>query len=69
MSDVKTGGITNGNDLVAAYARTSKKHFPPAIASRSCPLKGKGSHSRRPIATVGPGSSWTSSILFSVGWV
>ncbi|KAK2047120.1 ThiJ/PfpI family protein [Colletotrichum somersetense] len=32
------GGITNGNDLVAAYARTSKKHFPPAIAEIGCQL-------------------------------
>lgn len=31
------GGITNGNDLVAAYARSSK-HFPSAIAELACKM-------------------------------
>ncbi|KND90230.1 Isonitrile hydratase [Tolypocladium ophioglossoides CBS 100239] len=26
-----SGGITNGNDLMAAYARASSKHWPPSI--------------------------------------
>ncbi|WDK13693.1 ThiJ/PfpI family protein [Colletotrichum graminicola] len=59
MSDLTIGGITNGNDLVAAYARNSKKHFPPAIAEIGCSLKEKRGDSRKPIATVGPGSSCT----------
>ncbi|KAK1600001.1 ThiJ/PfpI family protein [Colletotrichum navitas] len=36
------GGITNGNDLVAAYARNSKKHFPPAIAEIGCQMTDVG---------------------------
>ncbi|KZL87840.1 hypothetical protein CI238_05505 [Colletotrichum incanum] len=36
------GGITNGNDLVAAYARSSKKHFPAAIAEIGCQMADVG---------------------------
>ncbi|KAK6226712.1 ThiJ/PfpI family protein [Colletotrichum tabaci] len=32
------GGITNGNDLVAAYARSSEKHFPAPIAEIACQM-------------------------------
>ncbi|KAK1966275.1 ThiJ/PfpI family protein [Colletotrichum sublineola] len=40
------GGITNGNDLVAAYARSSKKHFPAAIAAIGCQMADVGDRSQ-----------------------
>ncbi|GKT48333.1 uncharacterized protein ColSpa_08514 [Colletotrichum spaethianum] len=42
VADLTTGGITNGNDLVAAYARGSRKHFPAAIAEIGCQLADVG---------------------------
>ncbi|KAI1366596.1 ThiJ/PfpI family protein [Xylaria arbuscula] len=36
-----SGGITNGNDLVAAYARTSK-HFPSAVVEIACKMADVG---------------------------
>ncbi|KAI9150398.1 Isonitrile hydratase [Paramyrothecium foliicola] len=36
-----SGGITNGNDLAAAYARSSK-HFPRAIADLACTMADVG---------------------------
>ncbi|KAI0152620.1 ThiJ/PfpI family protein [Xylariaceae sp. FL1272] len=36
-----SGGITNGNDLVAAYARTGK-HFPSAIVEVACKMADVG---------------------------
>ncbi|KAI3325063.1 ThiJ/PfpI family protein [Xylariaceae sp. AK1471] len=35
------GGITNGNDLVAAYARAGK-HFPSAVAEMACKMADVG---------------------------
>jgi hypothetical protein len=35
------GGITNGNDLVAAYARSSK-HFPQPVAELACTMADVG---------------------------
>ncbi|KAI1420618.1 class I glutamine amidotransferase-like protein [Xylaria sp. FL1777] len=31
-----SGGVTNGNDLVAAYCRASPKYFPPALVEFIC---------------------------------
>ncbi|KAL0939320.1 ThiJ/PfpI family protein [Colletotrichum truncatum] len=36
------GGITNGNDLVAAYARKNSKHFPAPIAEIACQMADVG---------------------------
>ncbi|CAG9949064.1 unnamed protein product [Clonostachys rosea f. rosea IK726] len=36
-----SGGITNGNDLVAAYARSSK-HFPSAVVELGCKMADVG---------------------------
>ncbi|WYZ34432.1 hypothetical protein EsH8_I_000708 [Colletotrichum jinshuiense] len=36
------GGITNGNDLVAAYARSSDKHFPAPIVEIACQMADVG---------------------------
>ncbi|OLN94200.1 Isonitrile hydratase 4 [Colletotrichum chlorophyti] len=36
------GGITNGNDLVAAYIRSSSRHFPAPIAEIACQMADVG---------------------------
>ncbi|EPE04053.1 hypothetical protein F503_04901 [Ophiostoma piceae UAMH 11346] len=36
-----SGGITNGNDMVAAYARASK-HFPPPVVELACSIADVG---------------------------
>lgn len=38
---VRIGGVTNGNDLVAAYARTGK-HFPSAVVEIACKMADVG---------------------------
>ncbi|TGJ85978.1 hypothetical protein E0Z10_g2775 [Xylaria hypoxylon] len=40
-----SGGITNGNDLVAAYARTGK-HFPSAVVEIACKMADVGDRSQ-----------------------
>ncbi|OHE93027.1 ThiJ/PfpI family protein [Colletotrichum orchidophilum] len=40
------GGITNGNDLVAAYARSSEKHFPAPIVEIACRMAEVGERSQ-----------------------
>ncbi|GAW17000.1 hypothetical protein ANO14919_064490 [Xylariales sp. No.14919] len=40
-----SGGITNGNDLVAAYARAGK-HFPSAIVELACKMADVGDRSQ-----------------------
>ncbi|KAF6836877.1 ThiJ/PfpI family protein [Colletotrichum plurivorum] len=37
-----SGGITNGNDLVAAYARASGKHFPAPVVEIACQMADVG---------------------------
>ncbi|KAI1828484.1 class I glutamine amidotransferase-like protein [Xylaria intraflava] len=33
-----SGGVTNGNDLVAAYCRASPERFPPAVVKVACEI-------------------------------
>ncbi|KAI0600806.1 class I glutamine amidotransferase-like protein [Biscogniauxia sp. FL1348] len=33
-----SGGVTNGNDLVAAYIRATRRHFPAQLAEIACEL-------------------------------
>ncbi|KAI0434547.1 ThiJ/PfpI family protein [Xylaria sp. FL1042] len=40
-----SGGITNGNDLVAAYARAGK-HFPSAVVEMACKMADVGGRSQ-----------------------
>ncbi|KAI1390172.1 ThiJ/PfpI family protein [Hypoxylon trugodes] len=40
------GGVTNGNDLVAAYCRATSKHFPRPIADIACELTDVGDRPR-----------------------
>ncbi|RWA13794.1 hypothetical protein EKO27_g1291 [Xylaria grammica] len=44
-TDGVLGGITNGNDLVAAYARAGK-HFPSAIVELACKMADVGDRSQ-----------------------
>ncbi|GAP84099.1 putative family protein [Rosellinia necatrix] len=41
-----SGGITNGNDLVAAYARAGK-HFPSAVVEIACKMADVGDRAQR----------------------
>ncbi|KAI1813979.1 ThiJ/PfpI family protein [Poronia punctata] len=36
------GGVTNGNDLVAAYARANSDRFPPAVVEMACKMADVG---------------------------
>lgn len=39
--------MTNGNDLVAAYARASPKHFPSPIVEFACAVTDVGDRSQK----------------------
>ncbi|KAK5627174.1 hypothetical protein RRF57_002889 [Xylaria bambusicola] len=41
MANGVLGGVTNGNDLVAAYARAGK-HFPSAVVEIACKMADVG---------------------------
>ncbi|KAI0385849.1 ThiJ/PfpI family protein [Hypomontagnella monticulosa] len=41
-----SGGVTNGNDLVAAYARASPHHFPAPIVKIACEMTDTGDRAR-----------------------
>ncbi|CAJ2500985.1 Uu.00g038380.m01.CDS01 [Anthostomella pinea] len=41
-----SGGVTNGNDLVAAYCRASPKHFPRPLVEIACEMLDVGDRDR-----------------------
>jgi hypothetical protein len=70
FSDQDTGGVTNGNDLVAAYARASK-HFPRAIADIGCELTDVGDRPQKYTkgqAAFTLGAAWLILMAIVAGW-
>ncbi|KAI0967522.1 ThiJ/PfpI family protein [Xylaria arbuscula] len=55
-----SGGITNGNDLVAAYARANEKHFPSAVVEIACKMADVGDRAQ---------SYSESQTVFTIGFV
>ncbi|KAM4059662.1 DJ-1/PfpI family protein [Hirsutella rhossiliensis] len=71
-----SGGVTNGNDLMAAYARASSKHWPPSIVEMCLMLTDVGDRGqvygqRQGVFTAMFGwqllKSWVASFFCSAG--